>query len=244
MYKSWGLKNVHFWPLGSLTSLEDVADLNYNKIRNPELRNNQLVFIGGYQYHRKDRFDQLLNKFPNSFCAGSGWPLKFIDWDDMWKLYRNTQIGWNMHNSSGPINFRTYELPAYGILQICDNKQKLGEIFELNKEVIGFDTTQECIEATQYYLTHLEEQREIAYAGFQRWKEEYNPDAIWSKATKIIEKYIEENSIKRQKNHSSPIILKLKIKKSIFKLRIKKEGFSVKKTFRWAKAKIKKLILN
>ena len=85
----------------------------------------------------------------------------------------NTQLGINIHNSTGPVNLRTFYLPANGVLQLCDNKSNLGKIFELDKEVIGFDSIEECIEKCHYYLHHKEEQRIIALSGWKRVLKDY-----------------------------------------------------------------------
>jgi len=193
MYRSWGLENVYFWPLGSLSTIDDVSDLTEESITDVNKRKIPLVFIGGVTSWRKERQKKLTRCFPNTFLAGCGQPRGDISWNEMWATYRNSQIGWNMHNSSGPINFRTYELPAYGVMQICDNKSNLGKIFQLNKEVVGFDTIDECIEKTQYYLDNPEEQREIALAGWHRWKKDYHPDQIWEVLINIVGKHYFEN---------------------------------------------------
>jgi len=190
MYRSWGLKHVHFWPLGSLTTIDELADLDESRIGDIALRPEQIVFFGGYQHYRRERFDTLMREFPNAFCAGSGWPRGHVPWRDMWSKYRQAQIGWNFHNSTGPINFRTYELPAYGVMEICDNKSNLAKLFEVGKEIIGFDTTTECIDATRYYLGHPNEQREIAIAGWRRWKQDYHPDRVWERLAEIVEEYL------------------------------------------------------
>lgn len=187
MYRSWGLKHVYFWPLGSLTTLDELANLNEETIGDISRRPVPIVFFGGYQTHRKDRFDALEKTFPEAYCAGSGWPRGFLPWEEMWRTYRMAQIGWNFHNSVGPVNFRTYELPAYGVLEICDNKSHLPQLFELGKEIVGFNTIEECIDATRYYLAHPKEQRDIAVAGWKRWKKDYHPDRIWERLVEIVE---------------------------------------------------------
>jgi spore maturation protein CgeB len=190
MYKNWGLKHVYFWPLGSLTSAMEVADLNELNIRDSSQRTIPTVFFGGFGGYfnmRAKRMRKLVRAFPDALCAGSGWPHGVIDWPDMWAAYRQAQIGWNVHNSTGPINFRTYDLAAYGVMQICDNKSHLGQIYELGKEVIGFESIEECIELTHYYLAHADEQREIAVGGWKRWQRDYTPDRVWDRLVSIVE---------------------------------------------------------
>lgn len=106
--------------------------------------------------------------------------------------YRGSQLGWNLHNSTGPINFRTYDLPAHGVLQLCDNRAHLGEIFRLGEEAIGFDSIEECIDRTRYFLAHPEEQRRIALAGWRRWRQDYTPDRIWERLCQIVDRHLAE----------------------------------------------------
>jgi hypothetical protein len=188
MYRSWGLNRVYFWPLGSLTTEEDVADLDETKLLDIGSRELPIViFCEGRSQDRRERLDKLVQAFPDAYCAGEGWPRGFVDWPEMWSTYRKAQIGWNLHNSSGPINFRTYELAAYGVMQICDNKCYLPNIYELGKEVVGFDSVHECVELTKYYLTHSMEQREIALAAWKRWRRNYTPDQVWYRLVSIVE---------------------------------------------------------
>lgn len=214
MYRSWGLENVYFWPLGSLSTIDDVNDLTEETILDVKQRKIPIVYIGESNKFKKERLKKIKGHFPSAFMAGRGLPGGFILWDEMWETYRNSQIGWNVHNSSGPINFRTYELPAYGVMQICDNKVNLGKIFQLDKEVVGFDTIDECIEKTQYYLDNQEEQREIALAGWRRWKNDYHPDQIWDLLTNIVEKYYFENPEKWGTSNPTEIINMLKQKRN------------------------------
>jgi len=70
-------------------------------------------------------------------------------------------------------------LPANGVLQICDNRSHLGNIFELGTEVVGYDTIDEAVEYCHYYLAHEDERRCIAAAGFRRALRDYNEVAAF-----------------------------------------------------------------
>jgi len=187
-YQSWGLKHVYFWPLGSQTIEEEVDDLSEEVIRDTSRRPLPIVLFCERSSYRKERLDKLTQAFPEALCAGRGWPRGFVDWPEMWFAYRQAQIGWNVHNSTG-FNFRTYELAAYGVMQICDNKSDLPQIYELGKEVVGFDSIEECIQLTHYYLAHPGEQREIALAAWKHWKRDYTPDRVWDRLVDVVEAY-------------------------------------------------------
>ncbi len=186
MYKSWGLPHVYFWPLGSTVFVEDMKDLDENALLDISTRDIPIALFCGRSPWRNDRLDALAESFPEAYIAGAGWPRGFVDDETVRDVLRRAQIGWNIHNSTGPINFRTYDLPAYGIMQICDNKSHLDGLFKVNQEVVGFNNIEECIELTRYYLEHPEEQRRIALAGHKRWLADYTPDRVWDKLTDIV----------------------------------------------------------
>lgn len=202
MYQSWGLSNSFFWPLGSLVTPEEVT-MTDEKILDIGNRNIKIVYIGERNQWKNDFFSVIEKKYREGQYWGKGWSNGYISKADMDRLYRNSQIGVNVHNSIGPINFRLYELAAYGVMQICDNKKYLGNVFELDKEVVGFDSTDECLGLIEHYLTHVGEQRDIALAARHKWLEFYTPDAVW----KLLVSYVE--SIYQKKSDVDTDLVKL-----------------------------------
>lgn len=190
-YKSWGKEHVYFWPLGSFSTEADVADLGEAQILDHTRRPIPTVLFCERSPHRNDRVDRLVAQFPRAFIGGRGWPRGHIGWDAMWKTYRCSQVGWNIHNTTG-FNFRTYELPAYGVMEICDNKSDLAQIFELGREIVGFDTIEECVDKTRYYLDHADQQRLIALGGWLRWKKDYTPIRVWERLVAIVERHFSD----------------------------------------------------
>jgi hypothetical protein len=173
-YKKWGCKNAdwifippaHWFVINSPTEIE---------MLNPDRFIDTVMFcerVYGIS-DRAQRIEALMNTFPQTVVRGQGWPGGFVSNEEMVTYYKYSKIGWNLHNSLGPTNSRLYALPLMGLLQICDNKSNLGKIFELDKEVVGFDSIQECLDKTRYYLDHEEERKEIAYNGWKRVKEQY-----------------------------------------------------------------------
>lgn len=197
MYKSWGCDQVIFWPLGAFHFHDDLSG------ETPEyatvLRDTELCFVGSRLgstrvryvhrvpflnqipglYLKKAFFDKILREFPLIAAYGAGWANGHIEDADVPNLYRRTQVGINIHNSLGPINARLYDLAAFGVCQLCDNKSNLHHVFEVGKEIIGFDTAAECIDLVHYYLAHPAEAREIGAAGRDRFLRDYTTDAIW-----------------------------------------------------------------
>ena len=172
-YRSWGVKEVHHWPLGFRFDDYDPS-LTKEKILNGN-RDIDIAMLCERTYPmRRERLDQLAAAFPQGAYYGMGWPRGFLPEKERMPLLQRSKIGVNIHNSTGPVNSRTYVLPANGVMQICDNKSHLAPLFELNKEVVGFENISEAIELCRYYLDHDHERRQIAVAGWERAVREYN----------------------------------------------------------------------
>jgi spore maturation protein CgeB len=85
----------------------------------------------------------------------------------------------NKHNSLGPINARLFDLAAFGVMQVCDNREYLGLVFRLNEEVAGYGTLQECLELIGYYMKHPEEAERVGAAARLRFDREYSAIPLW-----------------------------------------------------------------
>lgn len=140
---------------------------------------------------RPQRVERLLREFPNAFVRGRGWAGGFVPQHD---VLRRTRIGWNLHHSTGPTNTRSTALPAYGVMQLGDNKQHLGSMYRLGVEAVGFDTIEECIELTRYYLAHDDERQAIAWAGWERAMRDYTEARWWERIARAIAPSLEERS--------------------------------------------------
>jgi hypothetical protein len=162
---------------------------------------------------RRERVDKFAAAFPDGTYYGKGWPNGFLPEEQRVPLYQRTRIGVNIHNSTGPINFRTYILPANGVMQICDNKSHLGKIFELAREVVGFDTIEEAIDLCRYYREHDDERRRIAAAGWERAVRDYNEVAVF----KVMQNYVVELAPVRKQIESAAILLQRQRRKTLGK---------------------------
>jgi spore maturation protein CgeB len=184
-YKQWGVKKAMFWPLGFRNNDFDPT-LTKEQILSSERETNVALLCEHVTEWRIERLDRYAAAFPGGAYFGLGWPNGSLPETKRIPLLLRTKIGINIHNSSGPVNFRTYYLPANGVLEICDNKSFLGQIFELNKEVIGFDKIEEAIELTKYYLAHEQERRQIAADGWERAMKDYNEIAVFKRLVEAV----------------------------------------------------------
>jgi hypothetical protein len=224
MYRKWGCRNVFFWPLGSPRYNElSGSDENINCER--EGRNRvgptpPLIYIGSKYgtarfrhvskipltkninslWMKKQFFQDLEKRFPCFAGYGDGWKNGFIADNEIERLYRNCQIGINVHNSLGPINERLYDLAAFGVCQICDNKERLDYVFKEGTEIIGFSSESECFDLIEYYLHHPDEAAIIGAAARTRFLKEYTVDALWMDLVSKIDARLENVALQKNSN--------------------------------------------
>lgn len=183
-YYQWGAKQAVWQPLGFQGYYS--PQLTYEDILSGERDIDIFMMAERASPWRRERFDVLERAFPEGFFFGAGWKRGYLPAGEEISWLQRTKIGPNIHNSTGPINFRTFYLPANGVLQICDNKKHLANIYELGKEAIGFDTIEECIELCRYYLSHDEERRYIAANGWKRATNDYTEEKIFERTVQTI----------------------------------------------------------
>lgn len=190
MYRSWGCREVFFWPLGSFSYDERTAppDVPRHAARGTGAsfvgsRNGvpRFRFIGGLLglYRKKGFMDRVEREIPGLRAYGAGWRGGRIEADAIPALYRDTRVGFNVHNSLGPINARLYDLSAFGVCQVCDNKSTLGLVFQEGSEIIGFDTVDECVALMRGIMSRPEKSEQIGFAARDRFLRDYTTAAIW-----------------------------------------------------------------
>jgi hypothetical protein len=177
-YRRWGVQHAEFWPNGFHEEDYDPS-LTRERILQGRRDVEITLLCERVSPWRRERLDQFVAAFPQGAYFGAGWPRGFLPEAERVPLLQRTKIGINLHNSTGPINVRTFYLPANGVMQICDNKEHLPMVFQLNREVVGFDSVEEAIELCRYYLRHDDQRRAIAAAGFERAIAEYSEVAVF-----------------------------------------------------------------
>lgn len=181
LYQGWGIKRCGYLPMAWIAG-DSNSSLCEKKVFDGERKTDVVLPNVFDQPQCSLRLDVLQKAFPSAI----------IPEQEQSEIYSKAKIGINIHNSVGPGNLRTFALPANGVMQICDNKCRLGSLFELNHEVVGFDTIKECIDAVRYYLAHDQERQEIAAKGFERVMRDYTDDMQWERIFTAIAPYYEQ----------------------------------------------------
>jgi hypothetical protein len=229
-YIEWGAKRANWWPYGVREDMYEPAlteDDIYNKDRDVDL-----TFVGNSGL-RLERLTKIKKAFPQMkmygrrywrTIGGSGtnalrrgnfpkdafkavlaglWQIRKLPETELVPLYQRSKIGINIHLSFGAGNLRVFQLPANGVMQICDCPESLEEVFEIDKEVVLYHSIEEAVELIKYYLEHDDERKKIAAAGFKRVMKDYKRIITFSNAIEKIKKGMIEDGITHFKDGTS-----------------------------------------
>ena len=82
-------------------------------------------------------------------------------------IWRNI-INFHLPQSHPQIKGRNFEVPACGGFLLTEPAEDLFNFYEYEKEIVVFNDLAELIEKITYYLSHEEERKKIAQAGYER----------------------------------------------------------------------------
>jgi spore maturation protein CgeB len=89
----------------------------------------------------------------------------------MYQTLQRTQVNYNIHGDLSPgsaSNHRLFECTGVGSCLLTDHKANISTLFEPDREVVTFSSTEECIDKAKWLLDHPQERRRIAQAGQRR----------------------------------------------------------------------------
>ncbi len=66
---------------------------------------------------------------------------------------------------------RIYDVMGCGGFLLTNYQQEIPSYFEMDRDLVCYDSIEDCILKVQYYLTHEEERKEIAENGYQKVKQ-------------------------------------------------------------------------
>jgi hypothetical protein len=112
---------------------------------------------------------------------------------EMYRILRGSQITLNHHidvAENYANNMRLFEATGVGTLLITDWKENLHEMFDVGSEVVGYRSTEECVELIHYYLEHAGEREAIARAGEQRTLRDHTYYQRMQGLVDIVQRYL------------------------------------------------------
>jgi hypothetical protein len=178
-----GAKHHDLWPL----ALFDAGfDGNLDELELFSLRRKlDVVFVGSFARGKMPELARI-KKYFGRRCVMHGLtsPLRniyfnvkygFPGWmtpipiDDFGKLYRQSKIGFNIHNRGKYTvgNFRLFELPANGVMQVSDGGEFMQQFFAPDEEIVCADDSDTMIGKIDHFISHDRERLDIAVAGYR-----------------------------------------------------------------------------
>jgi glycosyltransferase involved in cell wall biosynthesis len=108
---------------------------------------------------------------------------------EMYSLLGSSQLCFNIHGEvAGPSagNMRLFEATGMGTCLITDWKENLAELFEPEKEVVTYQSVEECIDKIKWLLNNPSVRNKIAKAGQMRTLKEHTIENRVQQLNEII----------------------------------------------------------
>lgn len=144
-----------------------------------------IAIVGNMYYYRALVLEQFTNYqikiWGPMFCRWLRSPLrsvftgKYVAREEKAMAFRAAKINLNTLHPSEiyGINARTFEITGCGGFQIAEYRPALKDLFEIDKEIVTFETIGELKEKVAYYMAHDDERKEIAQRAYERAHREH-----------------------------------------------------------------------
>lgn len=174
-YHKSGLKNVLYLPFCTLPE----------KTPAPKNKKYQINFVASWQAHREEKILPVRN-YGLKIWGGKQWQQSKLAENynggpvtvgEMVKIIRASKITLNVHvveqiYSEGT-NVRTFEATGAGGFLLVNKRASLYELFKVGRELEVFDSNEEFVEKTKFYLKNDIAREKIARAGWIRTKRDH-----------------------------------------------------------------------
>ncbi len=204
-----GAKRADFWPFAVFDAWFDQSISEADLLARE--RDVDLVFVGAMFRNKLPLLAKVKKAFGRRFRlhglgswkmhlywnARYGFPgvIRAIRFDEFIPLYQRTKIGINVHNRGDYTvgGYRMFELPANGVMQICDGGPFLESFYDVGTEVASYRNADDLIDKIRYYLAHDAEREAIARAGFQRVMRDHRMGPRLRQAAELVERGMRES---------------------------------------------------
>lgn len=141
-------------------------------------------FIGSAYGNRPRWIEALRRRGIEVNCFGHGWPSGPIASDEIPRIVRSSIVSLNFGDSgllwrgwrlvrNRQIKARVFEVTGAGGFLLTEPADALAEYFALDREIVCFSDIDELAAKIRYYLDHPEERNRIAWAGYERTRNEH-----------------------------------------------------------------------
>lgn len=174
-YHKSGLNNVLYLPFCTIPE----------KTLAPKHKKWQINYVASWQAHREKKIVSVAD-LGLKVWGSKTWKVSILSRNyqggpvsvtEMIKIIRLSKITLNVHvvehvYSEGT-NVRTFEATGAGGFLLTNKRKSLYELFNVGREIEVFDSDEELVEKTKFYLKNDKAREKIAKAGWQRTKKEH-----------------------------------------------------------------------
>ncbi len=178
------LNNTHTLPLACEPQIHRRMELSVEEIAQ---YGSNVAFVGTVTPKREEILEELAEfglkiwgKWNGSSRRLKGcYQKQDIYMEEAVKIYNASRIVVDIHGLYGPgtpvfnVTPRVFEVPASGGFLLTNNIPQAAGFYEIGREMIVYDSTEELKRLIRYYLEHPEERAAIADKGYQRARKEH-----------------------------------------------------------------------
>jgi spore maturation protein CgeB len=199
-----GVRNADYLPLGVFDAMYDGGKSEDELIQ--QRRDIDLIYIGAAHLSKLATLAAIKRRYRARFRLHGWFTWKknvyfnlrygFPGW--IWAakrrsyvpLYQRSKIGINLGDPGiyGIANYRLYDVPANGVMLICQGGEAINRFYQVGEEIVAYDSVPELLEKVDYYLAHDDERRKIALAGHRRVVQSYRFGNLTRTMGPMIEK--------------------------------------------------------
>ncbi len=204
--------NCQFWPLGVFDAMCDRGHSEETILAHE--RDIDIIFIGTMHLGKMPLLAEVKRAFGRRFKMHGltswkrnvyfnvkhgfpGW-IRPVAGQDYVSLYQKAKIGINVHNRGKFTvgNYRLFELPANGVMQISDGGEYLNEFFRVGEEIVSYEGVDDLVDKLNYYLRHDAERQRIALNGYRRVMRQHRIHHRLTEAGELIRRGMELIALK------------------------------------------------
>ena len=141
----------------------------YRRLDYPRIHN--VTFVGQAHGNRRQIIEELRRNGVDVKTWGKGWKNGRLSQVGMIKVFNQSKINLNLSAASvggvDQIKGRDFEIPGCGGLIITGApRDEISQYYDIGKEIVHYESTQDLIDKIKYYLSHDDEREAIAEAGY------------------------------------------------------------------------------
>lgn len=150
-----------------------------------------VIFVGRGLPNRKKYINFLRKNNINVICHGPKWENKPIYFDELISKYRKSKIVLNFPQVDSGFSDRVFHVLGTGSFLLSKYCSDLKRIFKKEVHLDWFETPEECLKLTKFYLNNDEVRENIAQQGHKYVLENYT----WKDTIEKILQIVTQNQI-------------------------------------------------